>query len=770
MIWRNFFRDLKSTASRLVSVILINMLAVMIYTGLNGVRYNVNSISDAYYSAQNVADYWITGMGLDRNDCRTLEGIPGVTGVQPRIVYDAQERGDETITLLLYAVPDDYGINTPYLVAGSLPRSDREMAVSDEFARANGLTVGDSYEMTLTGTDVNIRLLISGLVKSPECIQHINATTPTPDLARYGFAYMNETVLSRIMGANNYNQICITVDATVQDTAIRREIDDRLGSKVVNVLALEDNYSAYSLQGMTNDLLPILKAFPLLFFLCAVLLMVSNMSRLIESARSTIGTFKALGYYDRTILWYYLLHAVLVVLVGFPPGAILCRPLIKLIVETLATGCDLPAYTIVQDYGAWGGAVLLTAVCCVGSAWLVARSLLKESPAQCMRPKPPKSTKPVLLERVPFLWGRLGFNQKYIIRNTLRNKPRMITCVVGIAFCMGLVLAAFSLRDSIIHYVDAMTSNQNKYDIMADLNGAVTESQYTRLARMDGVENAEFEMATACWFYSDRQLTTATLTVAEDYAELKRYDPYVEGALALPGDGMVLGESTAEELDIGVGDTVTVRFTGDPHYYTIRIAAVDRSVTGAYVSRSFWRGLGQPYTPTTAYLATADRPALTSELDRFDFVDAWQTRESVTEAMAIRLSSGSLVAFILILFGGGLACVVIYNLGIMSFFEQIRSLATLMVLGFYDKEIKHLQLSENIIFAAAGICIGVPMGIGLSYAFVAALKDFPLEVATTPLSYLLSCAITLLFAVMVNFVIGRRMRDIDMLGALKSVE
>ena len=125
---------------------------------------------------------------------------------------------------------------------------------------------------------------------------------------------------------------------------------------------------------------------------------------------------------------------------------------------------------VVWNYKTWAEAFLITAVCCIGSAWLVARSELKENPAQCMRPKPPKSTKPVLLERIKPLWRRLGFNQKYIIRSTLRNKPRMLTCVFGIAFCMALVFAAFALRDSITHYADALTQNQNRYDIMVDLS------------------------------------------------------------------------------------------------------------------------------------------------------------------------------------------------------------------------------------------------------------------------------------------------------------
>lgn len=769
MIWLNFLRDLKSTLSRLVSVILITAIAVMVYTALMGILYNVDRITGDYYDRQNAADYWIAGSGLDRGDCRTLAAIPGVTGVQPRVSVEAEQRGDSGIVLSLFAVPD-WSINTPYLVEGALPRDGREVAVSDQFARAHGLGVGDYYELTVTGGDLDLRLRISGLIKSVECMKHVDASTPSPQLDRYAFAYLTDTALSPLLGANRYNQICLTVEAGSDDAALRAAIDGRLGDKAVSVLSLEDNLEANSLKRSSDDLAPVIKLFPILFFLCAVLLMVSNMSRLIEGARANIGTFKALGYGDGTILWYYLLHAVLVVAVGFPLGVLPSNALARLIVDTLARGNDLPAYTIAADYGAWREALVLTAVCCVGSAWLVARSLLRESPAQCMRPKPPASTKPVLLERAGPLWRRLGFNQKYIIRNTLRNKARMLTCIIGIAFCMALVFAAFALRDSISHYADALAGNQNRYDLMVELDGGVTQGQYRRLAGLPGVERAEYEMTTACWFYSPSRATTAALTVSEDRQELKLYAPYAPGPIDLPPGGILLGRSLARDLGVKAGDVVGVRFHGDPRYYVLPVAGVERTLTGACVSRGCWRSLGRPYVPTMAYVSAPDRAGVIQALEGYDFVDAWQTREAVTDAAAAQLNSSSMVAYILILFGGGLACVVIYNLGIMSFFEQIRSLATLMVLGFYDREIKRLQLSENLIFAVAGICAGLPLGIGLSYLIIAVLDDMPLELATRPVSYLLSCAVTLLFALAVNWVIGRRMRGIDMLGALKSVE
>ena len=221
---------------------------------------------------------------------------------------------------------------------------------------------------------------------------------------------------------------------------------------------------------------------------------------------------------------------------------------------------------------------------------------------------------------------------------------------------------------------------------------------------------------------------------------------------------------------MAVGDTVTLRFTGDTAYYPVPVAEVNRNVSGAYLSRSLWRSLGLAYTPTAAYVTAEDPDALAARLADYDFVDGWQTRAVATQAAVDQMRSMSMVVYVLIVFGGGLACIVIYNLGIMSFFEQIRSLATLMVLGFHDQEIKTLQLSENIIFAVCGIVLGVPMGVAFNRMILRAITTMSLVEATRPVSLVLSAALTLLFALAVNVVIGRKMREIDMLGALKSVE
>ena len=210
------------------------------------------------------------------------------------------------------------------MVEGRLPESSREIVLSDTLAGARGLHPGDWYELTLTGTGRYLRVRISGLVKDPECLYYVNTTTPAPDLTHYAFAYGNETLLQELMGQT----------ATIRSASPPTEPlcgaapaggGRGPGDRVVNILSLEDNTQAYYLLEMRDNLAPILNIFPVLFFLCAVLMMVSTMNRLIENARSDIGTFKALGYSDAKIMCYYLLHALLVVVVGFPVGAWLGR-------------------------------------------------------------------------------------------------------------------------------------------------------------------------------------------------------------------------------------------------------------------------------------------------------------------------------------------------------------------------------------------------------------------------------------------------------------
>ncbi len=782
MIWRNFFRELFHTTSRLVSVIIITALAVCMNVGLTGITANGHRILENYYEEQNVASYWITGAGFDSRDIREMEKIGAVEQMQPRVVLDVESRYDEDITLELFAVTD-YAINTPLIMEGRFPQNPREMMLSDVFANTHGLKLGDTYEMKLPSGAI-LKKDVCALIKSPEGLNHYNAAnlTPeglnhynaanlTPNLGVYGFAYMDENALSDVLGKNLYNQICVKTKPNVDDAAFKRSVNTALGNKALNILALEDNSQVYSLLEQIDSIEMIIRLFPLLFFLIAALIMFSTMSRLVENARMSIGTFKALGYSDGTILRYYLYSSVLVVLLGFAIGVLPATDLLtKLILDAFMHSMDFPPFTLMPDTFALVSSFGLTCLFCVGTALIVTARALAEKPSECMRPKPPKKEKQVLLERFTLIWRIMTFSQKYIVRNMMRNKTRMMICVVGITGCMTLSLCAFALNDSINYEVSLLGSNLFRYDVMIAFEPTLGRAQYEHLAKLESVTGVQFDMTTSAKIYTTERMETAAVTVEEDVLTLRLLERTSEWPLVMPSDGVILEKELADELGLSKGDTALLKFADKIEYYRVRVADIKAPVSGVIMSQSYWRQIGRSYMPTSAYVTTDNQAELIKKLDDLDFVHTHKLKKETTDAVEEEIASLSLIVFVLILFGGVLALVVLYNLGIMSFFEQIRSLATLMVLGFYDKETRKLLLSENVVFAALGILFGLPLGIQLANIILVSLATFHFNLWVQPLSYAASAAITLGFALVVNILLGAMMKRIDMLGALKSVE
>ncbi len=769
MIWRNFFRELFHTTSRLISVIIITALAVCMNVGLSGITANGHRILDGYYAEQNVASYWITGTGFDSRDIRDLWKIGAVEQIQPRVVMDVESRYNEDITLELFAV-SDYEINTPLIIEGRFPSDPREMMLSDVFARENGLKLGDTYEMKLLSGAV-LKKTVCALIKSPEGLNHYNATNLTPNLGVYGFAYMDKAALSDVLGKHLYNQICVKTAPNVDDAAFKRAVNNALGNKALNILKLEDNSQVYSLLEQIDSIEMIIRLFPLIFFLIAALIMFSTMSRLVENARMSIGTFKALGYSERTILRYYLSSSVLVVLLGFAVGVLPATGLLtKLILDAFMHSMDFPPFALMPDTFALVSSFGLTCLFCVGTALIVTARALNEKPSECMRPKPPKKEKKVLLERFTLIWRFMTFSQKYIVRNMMRNKTRMMICVVGITGCMTLSLCAFALNDSINYEVSLLGTNLFRYDIMIGFEPTLGRAQYEHLAKLPGVNAVQFDMMTSAKIYSADKMETAAVTVEEDILTLKLLERTSEWPLVMPNDGVVLKTELAEKLGLAKGDTALLKFPDNIEYYRVHVAKIIAQVDGINMSQSYWRTLGRSYMPTSAYVTTDNAPELIKKLNDLDFVHTHKLKKETTDAVEEEIASLSLIVFVLILFGGVLALVVLYNLGIMSFFEQIRSLATLMVLGFYDKETRKLLLSENVVFAALGILFGLPLGVELANIILVSLATFHFNLWVQPLSYVFSAAITLGFALLVNILLGTMMRKIDMLGALKSVE
>ena len=770
MIWKNFFKDLKNVTSRLASVIIITIVAVMVYVGLNGIDYNADLIVNNYFHEQNIADYWIMGNGFDTNDYKELKNISGINQIENRLVFEASQAENDTVKLLLYGVSPKSTINKPYIVKGRLAENKDEIMISSEFAKEQGLDVGDKYTIKILGSPKELTFKISALIKNPERMYNINSTIPSPNYSKFGFAYANEDGISNILGQGKYNQIVITLDKNADSEHIRNQIVEKFKNKLINIIERKDNVTANNLLDFINGIKPIIQVLPIIFFVIAALLMVSTMSRLIENSRQSIGTLKALGYTDFNILLYYFMYSVIVVLFGFIVGSLLSNIVITKPISQILFGLnDLPPYTIGYDMSLLGKAFILTAISCIGTSFIITRNALKEKPAQCMRPKPPKKESRLLIEKNNVIWDNLGFSKKYIIKNTFRNKARIFTCIVGISACMALILTCLSLKDSINNFTSEVTGNQHKYDVYMTLNTSVNDYDVEKINSLNVVEGTQYSMNTSAIIERENKYETVNTNVSEDTADLKLIDTYDERT-RLPLDGVIIGADLANKCNLKVSDYVDIMFLGKKDSVKVKIAEINKDINGMYISKTYFNEIGQTFKPNSVYVKTSNKDKFKESIAHYDFVSDYELKETITDSIVNKISVLSLVVYILIILGGVLAIVVLYNLGIMSFYEQIRSLATLMVLGFYDREIKRLQLTENIIFTILGIIVGIPLGIGLTNIITGALTLANLHPVTKISSYIISALLTFVFANIVNMIIGRMMKKIDMLGALKSVE
>ncbi|MGL5353855.1 MAG: ABC transporter permease, partial [Clostridium sp.] len=459
MIWKNFFRELYSITSRLTSVIIITIVAVMVFVGLNGIDYNGNKIVKNYLEEQNAADYWITGIKFNEDDYNEVKKIEGISEIDKRIALEGNEVDNKEIKLAVYGLSNEYTMNKPYIVQGTLPKNKTEAMISSEFAKEQGLSVGDEYSINIPGYPKELTFEISALIKNSERMYNISKAIPSPDYSKYGFIYVNEETINNILGENIYNQLCIKLDDNADVEYIENEIIEKLNSKIINITEIKDNVNTYNLLDFINGIEPIIKGLPLIFFVIAALLMVSTMSRLIENSRLAIGTLKALGYTDFIIMLYYLLYSVIVVVMGFAIGGFLSINIItKPISDILFKLNDLPPYFIEYDKNALLQAFILTVITTVGTSIIITRNALREKPAQCMRPKAPKKERRLLIERITPIWSKMSFSKKYIIKNTFRNRSRVLTCIIGISACMALILTCFSLKDSINNFTDKIVN------------------------------------------------------------------------------------------------------------------------------------------------------------------------------------------------------------------------------------------------------------------------------------------------------------------------
>ena len=531
------------------------------------------------------------------------------------------------------------------------------------------------------------------------------------------------------------------------------------------------------------------QVFPVIFFLVAALISLTTMTRMVEEQRTQIGTLKALGYKKSAIAAKYICYAFFATLLGSVLGMLIGEKIIPYIIIT-AYGIMYHnvANTISIDYQPGFALIASTAsvVCTVGATLFASGKELQETPASLMRPPAPKEGKRVLLERLTFIWKHLSFSWKSTIRNLFRYKKRLIMTVFGIAGSMGLMLVGFGIQDSISDIAAIQYRELQHYDGMVIEDSDATEEEHAELFEYmkenEQIAHCNRVQMTKISAPKGSSSVSIYLFVPESLSEFAR-DVTLKNRITgetyeLTDEGAAISEKTASLLGLKVGDMIPLK-KGDKEY-KVRVAVITENYMSHYLYMT-----PRVYEQTFGEMPEYENIVFTMQEDCKDDLEMAGTRIlanpgalsiSYTSSLASQvdrmLSTLDAVILVLIVSAGMLAFVVLYNLNNINITERQRELATLKVLGFYDGEVSQYVLRENVILTVLGIMFGAVFGILIHRYVITTVEVDAVMFGRNikPLSFLYSGILTSIFSIVVNGVMHFKLKTIDMVESLKSVE
>lgn len=829
---KNQLREIKRTFTKFLSIFAICALGVAFFAGIRATSPDMKEAGDRLYNTYNLSDISvISTSGLTADNIRDLESIEGIRAVRASLFVDAMARGtgEKEKNLRLYSMPiklkseyaplidliPDYGIDTSpeyemngvEIVSGRMPLNDTETALDYTLEGSLVKQLGDEITLTTSGGTVTLRVV--GFIRSPMYISMFErGTSSIGNGTSDGFAYASGNAISSlgtklpVMSLLNtyYTRADIVISGkeglsaySDEYEALVNEVTDRIedyastqsGTWYIQDRSGNPGYSDYSEN--TDRIAAVGDVFPLIFFIVAALVCLTTMTRMVEEQRIEMGTMKALGYGGWQIAMKYAVYAMSACISGGVVGAIIGFKLFPYVI--------MKAYSIMYYLGKLETpyradiafmAIAAMAVCTAAATFSACYASLKEVPATLMRPKAPKAGRRVLLEKIPFIWKKLSFTSKVTVRNLFRYKKRFFMSVIGIAGSGALLVTAFGLNDSIFGIIEKQFGDIWQMDVQAYVYEAMPLADMQELLGKNPA-NDDFDSVMFCL---DSQMECKNggrsqngvhlLGVESAGSMAGRVSLHNGGApVTLDDSGVVVTAKLAETLSIKAGDEINMRTGGEDHFMRV-IGVADNYVyhyvyiTAAYYETVF--GKAMQYNGLMGNLKDGltdeTMDAMSTQLLSDSRMYTVRTIESIYASVWDSLSILNYVVLVLILGSGMLTFVVMLNLTNINIGERMRELATLRVLGFYDKEMYAYIFRENNALSVIGAFVGLLFG-KIMHLFVIRTCEVDMVMfvrSAKPLSYVYAFALTIVFSLIVNLLMRPKVRAIDMVESLKSAE
>ena len=836
---KNMWRDIGKSKGRFIAIILIIMLGVLIFVGVKAAGPSLNDSLNKTVADRNLSDIQvISTTGFDETDLQLARKVPGAQVEATKFKYVIG--GKDKVAVALYGYDADAKQNKLILRSGRLPQNNNEVVLDRQAKSKYGYKLGQRFKFAKSSDLQQRSYKIVGFADSPQYIDNQSrGSTNIADGQVQLFAYIPEEQLDMSVAtmldlhfnslkdkntfskdykdgvkkklkilkhefkgrgyqrttevAQDYlakldQQQAMLNQMQQVDPQSASQQQTKLNSARTKILKktkttytwqTRNDLPGFSAYGESSDrIAAIANVFPVFFFLIAALITFTTITRMVEEARSQIGTFKALGYTKWEISKNYYYYAISAGVIGAILGAVIGNETLPRIVLVLYKQYIALDWVVSLQWLVILIALIFSLLATLGAAVIVIRKELVEGPAALMRPKAPKSAKKILMERIKPLWNHLSFNSKVSYRNLFRFKSRMLMTIIGIAGGTALILTGFGIQNSIAASGNRQYSEIFDYQAVVKLNDNADFSKVKKILN----QNQKYQGSTAI------NSTTAKLVAGGEQVNdvniytpksIMSFDKYVHLGKNLQKNNVILSEKTAQLLNVKTGDKLKITTTSGKKV-TVKVGAISQNFIGhfLYLSPETYRQkFGTTASANTLLLhlksqTSHQRKQLAKSLLNSGEVMGTSYTHDVLSTVSKMSSSLKPIILIFVLLSGILSFVVLYNLTNINVSERIRELSTIKVLGFYNNEVTMYIVRENIILTIVGIVVGYGVG-NLLTAYIlnqAATEQviFPLTISW--FGYLVATLLMIIFTAIVMLVTHKKLQHIDMIGALKSNE
>ena len=783
-------RDIKKNLSQFITIFLMIMIGVMVYSGIKAYMNGMTETANVFYSDNNLQDLNVIGSNFTKEDLDNIKKMDNVKDAERKLSVTATT--DDDRTLLLNFIESN-NISKFYVIEGESFDANKSGVWLDNFyAIENNIKVGDTILVKYEDMELNEKVL--GLVNLPDHLYDVRDESELyPDRKEFGFAYLSvneitesyiKSLVMKEMNINDenlfdlyvqdfnykdyliFNYVMVDVDNTEKTDDVKNNIEDNIENALA-IIKSEDSASYVAYQGEIDEGKTYVGVFSGLFLFIAMLSVITTMTRVVKNQRMQIGTLKALGFSDRRIIWHYIGYGFWISAFASIVGLILGYYFIGNVFIDL----EMAFFEIPNGHPANDNMSYITAILVVLAVSLItyitSRNILKENPAETLRNKIPNVKSKSLNITTKGIFKKLGFSSKWNLRDIIRNRMRTFMGVAGVVGCCMLIVCALGMLDSMNYFVELQFETIYNFDYKLNIKDNISDDDLKTLYN----EYGEFTSQSLGIEIKDedgkRETNNIFVTDAGDFVRfVDRKNKIIDKPT---DDGVFVTFKLAENKGYKLGDKITWHIYGDNKYYTSEIIGFNKDPQNQNMTmtRKYLESLEIEYTPDTLY--TNNDLSNTKEINNIETI---QDIESLKEGMSNMLSMMKTMLVLIIAVAVLLGGIIIYNIGILSYTEKQYQFATLKVLGFKDKKIKSIFIKQNNWIAIFSIILGLPLGFYLTdWLFKTAIEehyDFGAYILTQ--TYIISAIGTFVVSYLVSKFLARKIKNIDMVSSLKGNE